>query len=225
MKQKLVMLVFTLLEAHAIAAPSAEELYDQGQAAYNNAAYATAIAKWTQAYKLSGAHDLLFNIAQAHRLDGDCIHALSMYKRFVEADRKSEQRALADGFITELEPKCGASTRPRHVDRRNTLKVVGLVTGGGGVTLVVTGLLFGHRAAAIGNEVTATCDRGCDWAVQKDKEARGRRYEKIGYALDAVGLLAIAGGSVMYYLGRESTVMVVPSAHSEAAVVSWSGSW
>ena len=229
MKIKLATIVVAVLEARAIAAPSAKDLYDQGQAAYNNAAYAMAVAKWTQSYELSGAPDLLFNIGQAHRLDGDCVHALSSYKRFVEVDPKSEQRALADDIIRELEPTCGAPTRAPSVARPSTkpgrtLKGAGLVTGGAGTVLVMTGLLFGRRGSTLGDEVSRTCSQGCDWGEQRSKDAAGRRYASIGYALDGIGIAAIAAGGVMYYLG-ESAVTVAPRPSDGGAVVTWSGTW
>lgn len=230
MKLELAAIIVIILEARAIAAPSAETLYDQGQVAYDRASYVMAIEKWTQSYELSGAPGLLFNIAQAQRLNGDCAHALSSYRRFVKIDPTSEQRALADDFIVELEPRCDAPTQTPSVDRPNskpgrTLEIAGFVTSGAGVGLIATGLLFGHRASMLGDEVTLTCAHGCDWGALRGEDARGRRYEKIGYALDAVGLIAIAGGIVMYHLGSKSTVTVAPSTHDNGAIVSWSGSW
>ncbi len=224
-------IVLVVLEVPALAGPSAEELYDEGQRAYDSAAYATAVVKWTQSYELSSEPGLLFNLAQAYRLNRDCAQALATYKRFVEADPASEQRILANDFIRELEPKCGASSQPPRVERPHTtpprtLKIAGLVTGGSGVAIVATGLLFGRRAGTLGDEVSRACDQMCDWAAQKDKDARGRRYATTGYVLDAVGVAAIAGGAVMYYFGiRGSSVVVAPKPGESGAIVSWSGSW
>lgn len=230
MKSAGVVLTFALTVATANAGPSAEQLYDSGQREYDAAHYAVAVEHWQASYEASKIPLLLFNIAQAHRLNGDCVHALSSYKRFVEADPKSDQRALADEFIRELEPTCGAATQPPHPVRSNSqpgrmLRVAALVTGGGGVALAVTGLLFGRRASTLGEEVTSTCARGCDWASERDKDARGRRYAKIGYVLDAVGIAAITSGAVMYYFGSKTAVSVEPRPGDGGAVVSWSGRW
>jgi hypothetical protein len=49
---------------------------------------------------------LLFNVAQAYRLrgrDGDCTRAIEHYRKFLELDPRSPQRAAAVGFITSLE--------------------------------------------------------------------------------------------------------------------------
>lgn len=231
MKLCLATLVLVVLEVRAHAGPSAEALYDEGQRAYENGAFATAVAKWKQSYELSGAPGLLFNVAQALRLGGDCAGALSTYRRFVEIDPTADQRVLADDFVRELEPKCGARPQTPSVERPRTnpgqtLKTAGLVTGGGGVVLVVTGLLFGRHAKALGDEVSKACLQECDWAAQRDKDATGRRYTGIGYGLDGLGIAAVVAGGVMYYVGqRESAVTVTPRPREGGATVTWSVCW
>lgn len=232
MKLKLVALALVVSQARAIAGPSAEELYSQGQAAYDAANYVTAIVKWTQSYELSSAPELLFDVAQAYRLHGDCAHALDTYKRFIQIDPTSAQRVLAADFVRELQPKCGASgTPPPAVERPSTKpgrgqRISGLAIGGGGIAIAVTGLLFGHRASSLGDEVSRACAQECDWAAQRDRDTRGRRYASIGYALDGLGVAAIAGGAVMYFLRvRRTAVTVAPTSHESGAIVTWSSSW
>jgi tetratricopeptide (TPR) repeat protein len=217
----------------------AEILYEEGQSAYKRADYAAAVAKWQASYDLSGESGLLFNLAQAYRLSGDCGRGLATYKRFIAADPTADQRPLAEDFTRELERTCTKQTAvvppapkpaPSYsVDRDTrpgrTLRIAGLATGGTGVAVLATGLLFGHHAQAIGGEVTDACVTSCDWTVQKSKDAAGRRDATIGYALDVVGVAAIAGGAVMYYLGSKSTVTVTPTPRESGAVVSWRGSW
>lgn len=224
-------IVLVVLEAQGLAAPSAEELFSAAQSAYDNADYTTAIAKWTQSYELSGAPGLVFNIAQAQRLEGACVDALATYKRFIEIDPKSEKRTLADDFVRELEPKCGAKAHAATADLSSTtpgrpLKIAGLVTGGGGMALVATGLLFGRSASTLSDEVSRACSQICDWSAQQDKDARGRRDATTGYVLDAVGVAAIAAGAFMYHLGgRKDAIAVVPQPHEGGVVVTWSGRW
>lgn len=232
MKLGLAAIVLVVLESQVHAGPSAEDLYNEGQRAYDGADYTTAIAKWKQSYELSGEPELLFNLAQALRLNGNCVDALTTYKRFVTIVPKSEQRALADDIVRELEPKCGvpSMTHPPTLDRRSTsagrrLKIAGLATGGGGAVLVVAGLLMGRRASALGDEVSSACADICDWSEQRSKDAQGRRDAKIGYALDAVGVAAIGAGAVMYYVGsRADEVTVVPRAQG-GMTVTWSTRW
>ena len=241
------LLMVAALKSPAAAAPTAEELYAQGQEAYDHADYAAAIDRWSAAYDISGERGLLFNLAQAQRLSGDCKNALATYRRFVAADPEptSEQHKLAEDFTRELEPACGAhaveplkeaTTEPHPAQRVDdqgsedvrpgrTLRVAGISIGGTGGAVLVTGLLLGHLAHTLGSEVTDTCTESCYWAAQKAKDARGRRYETIGYALDAIGIAAIAGGMVTYYFGHRRSAAVISSPSEGGAVVSWSGSW
>ena len=251
MRIALVIAVIVALETAAFAQPSAEALYAEGQAAYDRADYAMAVAKWQASYDLSKESGLLFNLAQAKRLSGDCAGAIATYRRFVsgDSDPTSEQHKLAEDLTRELEGKCPeqkpAVVPPPKVDDRPTLderlnlaaelndpksgrtwKIAGLVTGGAGVVTIAIGLGLGHHGASIGDEVTAACQAGCNWAALKDKDARGRREVAIGKALDVVGVAAVAGGTILYYLGvRQEALAVTPAPHDGGAVISWSGAW
>lgn len=106
--KSVIALTLSVLTATASAQSSAEDLYAQGQTAYDARDYATAVAKWQKAYDVSRETALLFNLAQAMRLGGECSRALVTYRRFVtdDADRSSEQHKLAEDFVRELETTC-----------------------------------------------------------------------------------------------------------------------
>lgn len=243
------------LEMTAAADPTAEDHFNAGQQAYDRGDFSAAIGEWQAAYQLSGEIGLLFNLAQAYRLNGDCTSALSTYKKFVtgnSTDPTSEQHKLALDLARELEPKCGVRPAPiveqyalivervvpitvSIIDQSNehgrersgrALKVAGLVTGGAGIASIAIGLGLGHHAQVLADEVTSACAVSCNWAVQKSKDADGRRDAAIGRALDVAGVAGIAGGAVLYYLGvRQGTITVSPRSREGGAVVSWSGSW
>jgi len=244
-----ILLVALVLETTAIAQPGAEAegLYTEGQTAYDRADYATAIAKWQVAYDLSKEAGLLFNLAQAKRLAGDCAGAIATYRRFdmADADYTSEQHRLAKDFVRELKGTCPTPTTPTpranpvappldpdresYRDRSSRRwKIAGVVTGGVGIVTIAVGLGLGHHGSAIGDEVTATCQdpTGCNWADLKDMDARGKREVSIGKVLDVTGVAVIAGGAIFYYLGiRQETLTFVPAPGGGGGVVSWSGSW
>jgi tetratricopeptide (TPR) repeat protein len=104
------LIVALCLLHHAAHADSAEDLYTQGQGAYDSGDFKTAVARWQAAYDLSKESGLLFNLAQAQRLSGDCAGALATYERFIVADTDptSEQHKLAVDFLHELEGTCPA---------------------------------------------------------------------------------------------------------------------
>lgn len=238
MRTLIAVAILAALGASAHAEPSAAQLYDEGQRAFDQGDYATAVARWRSSYQLSRLPLLVLNVAQAYRLVGDCESALGAYRQYVALDPTSGQRALAEGFIGELEPRCGQPVKHAEVPpvaeaslvgetrRGHSLRLPGLATGGTGAALVATGLWLGYRASKLGDEVSRACSTTCNWNEQRGKDADGRRDAAIGYVLDTVGVAAIAGGAIMYYVGTGRTAVVIsPQPREGGGVVTWSGSW
>ena len=238
----------TALEGAAFAAPSAEELFNQGKTSFAAGDYASAVARWTESYSLSQEPELLFNIAQALRHDGRCVDALAKYQRFVAVAPRSEQRPLADEFIVELRAKCDVVKAPREAPPSETLvehppsdrlsdekhsvgvkKIAGLAVASAGLVSFATGLGFGWRASSLGDEVTRDCSAPsppCEWSVEKVKQSDGQRDATVGRVLDVVGVAAIAAGIGLYIYGArdgDQALMIQP--HSTGATMSWSGRW
>lgn len=240
MKTAILAVVLVALLHGSARAETVEELFDAGQHAYDGGDYALAIDRWEAAYQLSKEPGLLFNLGQAHRRAGNCARALSSYRQFVATDPTSDRRSLANEFVRDLETRCGSLQRPDRqpitkqpatqmmtTDAGRNLRVAGLLTGGGGAVLVVAGLLFGSRARAIGDDVSNACTPSCNWSEQRDNDARGHRYLTVGYALDGIGLAAIATGAVLYLIGRRdgAVVTIVPRSQEGGVGISWSTSW
>lgn len=241
----LVVFFVVSLEARVTAAPSSsssvpspEDLYTEGKTAYDHGDYAVAVDRWQKSYATSGESDLLFNIAQAHRLAGDCAIAILIYKQFIAADPTADQVPLATSLIHELEPRCDLkdldapkeiSNKTITVRRSRALAIGGLATGSLGAIAVVSGLLFGQHARTIGREVTAACAINCNWPFQKEREAMGRRSATVGYALDVIGGATLVAGTLMYYFGqRERSITVTPISprgDGHGATVSWNTAW
>lgn len=242
----IVVFMIVALEGAAFAAPSAEELFHQGQTFFDKGDYTSAVAKWDESYRLSKEPELLFMIGQAFENEGRCADALATYRRFVSLAPDSEHRPLADKFVRELTPKCDAAKPDKNqssiknpdaghdrdlVEHDNEhpagLKIAGLAVVGAGAVSIATGLYFGHRASSLGNEVTNACKSGCDWAVYGSKDAEGRRAETKQYVFAGIGVAAIIGGGVMYWLAsreqRPTSIAIAPG--HDGAVITWSGSW
>jgi hypothetical protein len=225
--------------------PTAESLFDEGQIAYGHGDFATAIAKWQVAYELSRENGLLFNIAQAQRRAGSCEDALATYLLYVasDPDPTSEQHRLAEDLARELKARCGTKppkppvstiptpdplqpklVAPLHEteDPGRAIRITGLVTGGAGLAALAAGLVLGHHARSIGDEVTRTCLTGCDWTRWQGQDAAGRRAATIGHVLDSVGIVGVVGGAATYYLGIRKGSLVVSPRPESGAVVSWS---
>lgn len=86
----------------------ARKLYREGQTQYDLGNFDEAIRLFKQAYSMSPFSSLLFNIAQAYRLKGDC-QALFFYKRYLTvAGKKARNRASVEAHIKELTKTCRA---------------------------------------------------------------------------------------------------------------------
>jgi serine/threonine-protein kinase len=225
----------------ASADPTAEQLYKDGQAAYDDKRYDDAVVAWQQSYDLSKLPALMFNLAQAHRLAGHCTKAVEAYKSFLTLDPKSDERPSAEQFLRELEP-CPEPLKlpPKPIDHKPTIlpsgmgtehvedrgggkRMAGLITGGAGIAVFATGLYFGNRASSIANEVEAACEMGCEWSTLESKDASGRSAATLQYVFYGVGAAAIIGGATLYFLGaraRETRVFVAPTAGGATAAIS-----
>jgi tetratricopeptide (TPR) repeat protein len=99
--------------AEPVAAPAAAEAkarYDEGTLAYSLAQWDRAIVAFTRAYQLDPSPMLLFNVAQSYWKKGDNEQALLSYRRYLEADPRTEQRSRVEARIRELEAVLAATT-------------------------------------------------------------------------------------------------------------------
>lgn len=91
----------------------AAALYDRGKRHFDIAEYTAAIAAWKEAYLLSSEPLLLFNIAQAHRLAGDCAQANRFYLNYKRVQPRPPNQAELDSAMTKcagVEPATGDTT-------------------------------------------------------------------------------------------------------------------
>jgi len=227
------------LPGRAIADPSPEaaRAYRDGQAAFDRQSYDAAIEAWQRSYELSHAPGLLYNLGQAYRLRaaaGDCTRARSAYESFVDLTGPSPQGTLANGYLAQLGPCASSATATVGTTPATSMPVTrdrGIAMaalGAAGIGLVATGLLLGHHAATLGDEVTSACSTDCDWSAERGKDAAGRRDAALGWTFDAIGGLALVGDAVWYYLGRDHGSRTSPlemRADAHAATISWRQRW
>jgi tetratricopeptide (TPR) repeat protein len=97
--------------AEARSAGDARSQYDEGRRAYNLGQFDRAIAAFTRAYDRDPAPILLFNIAQSHWKKGEKERAVFFYRRYLDADPRTEQRGRVETRIRELEAALHAGRR------------------------------------------------------------------------------------------------------------------
>lgn len=99
-------LLLVLTATARAAEPSGEQAkahVRKATAAYNLGKYTEAAKEYEAAYELTLDANMLFNVAQAHRLAGDREKAITAYRSFIRSAPKSEQRSLAETKLRELE--------------------------------------------------------------------------------------------------------------------------
>jgi tetratricopeptide (TPR) repeat protein len=83
--------------------PRARKLAERGRELHQRGDYARAIAAFKEAYVLAPSPGLLFNLAQAYRLQGNCDDAALMYRRYIAAvPPSSDERALAEAHLATV---------------------------------------------------------------------------------------------------------------------------
>ena len=98
-------LVFATGRAQAQSAGDKEKaklLHEAGLAEYQAGRYGAAVAAFRHAYKLVPAPGILFNLAQAYRLKGDCKSARHSYKKFLKVSSDPGQTATAKEHLAGL---------------------------------------------------------------------------------------------------------------------------
>src|SRR5262245_32859285 len=102
-------LLILLLATPALAQPTADDRaraktpFDDGSSEYRPGHYDRAIELFQDAYKLSHAPGLLFNIAQAYRLEGACAQALEYYQRSLDEDTTADNRVEMQDRVVEMQ--------------------------------------------------------------------------------------------------------------------------
>jgi len=95
-------------------APTARELSDLALRQYQGGELDAAIESFMGAFALSDNTGLLFNIAQAYRLKGDCVLAKEYYERYLTATPRSNLKSSVERRVVEMDScaKAGHAADP-----------------------------------------------------------------------------------------------------------------
>ncbi len=237
--------------AYADSVPNkARTLADRGRIAHDNKDYATAIAAFTEAYALAPAPGLLFNLAQAYRLRGNCDDAALMYRRFLatnppddarqlaEAHLSTVERCLAAKIIVASEPKIMTMSMPIPTTKiaprdqvvrsdrkpRRTAEKVGLgLTIGGGAALLLAGY-YGIESHQAESEVERRYANGEKWKHLEARAAEGDRAAGIAKVSLGVGAAAIVAGAAVLVIDHRKhrrSLRVEPVADGARIGMTW----
>jgi len=216
--------------------PKARALADRGRAFHAAGDYAHAISAFQEAYALAPNASLLFDLAQAYRLSGDCDDAIWMYRRYLSSNPSDGARDLAEAHVARCEPSPPAAqptalavaepAAPAVVPRRAEIEreTGGALIVGGGVLLAVAGYfaLDAHDASSAVSDRYAKGGKGSE--IQAIA-SRGETSATYATWLGVTGMLTAGGGVALYLHGRrverESHVGVAATPHSAGVV--WVG--
>lgn len=218
------------------AEPSSEspaELFAIGKRHYDLAEYRPAIAAWKRAYLLSNEPLLLFNIAQAYRLSGDCAQANRFYfnyQRLVPkpANRLELEEAMAKchgvepatadtaepgptgpGPTGPVDPPRTPETPPEvpTVDRGRNLRLAGISTAAAGGAVGIVSLVFGLSARSKASEIEGK-PRNTQWSPELVELARdGEAAQGRARVFAVISVAAIATGATLWVIGRSRSKM------------------
>jgi len=209
-------------------------LADRGRQLQRDGKFAEALEAYKAAYVLAPSPGLLFNLAQAYRLNGDCDDAAWMYKRFLETDPRDDLRALVNdhlqklascthlGFRTNLDvPQREAKAMPSQpsrdgavvattpaavpdVSRARSEQHAGEYLMIGGGVGLAVAAVFAVDAHLAANEVADAYASGVRNPDVRSLDDRGHRDDAITAIAGISGGAALITGAVLYGVGVHS---------------------
>lgn len=240
-------LVTAAAPARAEVPAKARELATEGRTAHDHGDYARAIAAFKEAYVIAPAPALLFNLAQAYRLQGNCVDAAIMYRRFLSSYPRDDARALARTHLASIERCAHDQARAEHaapssqvaalpgalgtlvVDRPRapgrTERQLGVGFAIGGAAALTIAAYYGWRAHDAAEEVERGYANGVRWRELAARDAEGARAATLGRVFGVGGGLAVASGVTLYLLGRRAEhaapLAIVPVSGGAQATMGW----
>jgi tetratricopeptide (TPR) repeat protein len=191
----------------------ARQLAARAQVHFDLGEYAPAVDDYRAAFRLVASPGLLYNLAQAYRLMGDCVDASTTYRTYLRLAPASPYRSMVRQHLAtlgacELAEVTGAaiperislapapSRRPGHIGR-----LAGLGLAGAGVELLAVAAYFAVDAAQASAKVSDLYARGAAWDEIAVTDARGVRSDDLAATLFVGGAVAVVSGAALYYLG------------------------
>lgn len=83
--------------------PKARKLAEHGREMHRRGEYERAVTAFKEAYVIAPSAGLLFNLAQAYRLQGNCDDAALMYRRYLATSPPADARAVAQTHLATVE--------------------------------------------------------------------------------------------------------------------------
>jgi tetratricopeptide (TPR) repeat protein len=237
--------VVAALSNTASADRSAADLLKSARQHFDLQEYAQAEADLKEAYRLEPKPEILYALAQAQRMNGECDKAIVSYQNFLRSNPRADQAKLASENVERCKAELAAKPKPTPEPTPEpkptpeppkptpapTTRTVGVawssnwaghVLVGGGLAAIGGTLLALHAQHAIDNIDSAMF---YDDFVSRSKAAGTAKTERIaGIASAGLGGALIVTGIAIYWLRsahQEASPTIAISPHGDL-VVGWS---
>lgn len=205
------------------------EHYERATRAYDIQKYQEAVEEYQKAYEIAGDPAMLYNVAQAYRLNGQLLEALHSYRRYLQRSPNARNREDVDRKIADLEQTIEARKKAAEAEaaaRRartsvtpppvvvetppvqvpppseaptNVKRVVGIVILSAGAAGLAVAGVSAWLAHQKGEDLSAD-------SMKKDAVAFDPDIEKAGKKWDKVLIGSAIGGGVLAVVG---TILIV----------------
>lgn len=231
----------SLEQAHAEDPPEVEQHLSAAAKHFEQREYAKAVAEFEAAYAIEPRPEVLYNLAQALRLGGDCRRAIASYEAFLASTPDAKLARLSRENIDLCKeilgdpvptPSPALPTTPQaaptppaepasHGDRVPIYRdITAIALTAVGVGIGVTGTIVwlnGRDATRAANEATTY--------AEFDAHAHGELHQRLGVAGMAVGGAFVAAGVLQHLLRAPRATPVVHAAVRGDGSVTVQGSW
>lgn len=188
----------------------AKQLYDEGFRHFNVAEYPQAIESWKQAYLIAKKPLLLFNIAQAYRLSGDCKTAMTFYNNYQNSETSIKNQDELDSAIAACKAADAKPVEPKPVEPNPTEPKTPTPTPTAAIT--TTPLPITETHAMPPTTTPPAPVQPAPPPAELSESSNSRR--QIGLIVGIAGVVA-EGGAVLFALQGSS------KAHDAEAVAMW----
>jgi tetratricopeptide (TPR) repeat protein len=201
--------------------------YEKATRAYDIQKYGEAVLEYQQAYEIGGDPAMLYNVAQAYRLDNQLPEAIRFYRRYLQRSPNARNREDVEHKIADLEKtveerrkaaEAAAAAAPPPVvvapviaplppppppaPASNTKRVVGIVLASVGGAALVTAAITGELASKKADQLTTESMKGLPF--NPSLESSGKALNTVAIVSAIVGGAAAVAGVILIVLPRGS---------------------
>ncbi|HEY4175944.1 MAG TPA: hypothetical protein VGM90_03900 [Kofleriaceae bacterium] len=234
------------LAPSAVADPTADVAYAEGQQLYTAGRYIDAAQKFESAYALNQDPAYLFNVAQSYRFGNSCEKAANAYRLFLPTVVGASARAKIQSHIDQMDvcareqatiaekptppPVLVAEKLASPIEKPTPPPVhhtpwLAITSIGIGVAGVAVGVVGEVKLRSIADDREGLCDH-CVWADVEKKatqlDDRGKRWQAVSLTGFVVGGVGIGGGIALWLLSGRSAeqppVALIPTSGGAMAV-------